>query len=46
MDERAERCFVEATQDIDLDDDVRAELLDYWRWGTTTIPFADWPHRG
>jgi hemoglobin len=34
MDERAERCFVEATQDIDLDDDVRSELLDYWRWAT------------
>ncbi len=43
MDQRAERCFIEATLEIDLPEDVRDELLDYWRWATSNMnayPFA------
>lgn len=37
MDERAEQCFIDATHDIDLPDEVRTELLDYWRWATKNM---------
>lgn len=37
MDQRAERCFVEATQEVDVTDAVREELLDYWRWATNNM---------
>ena len=37
MDEHAERCFVEATHDVEVPDAVRHELLDYWRWATKNM---------
>jgi hemoglobin len=37
MDQRAERCFVEATHDIHAPEEVREELLAYWRWATKNM---------